>query len=280
MQSKSLPYTIFQGLNTLFSTSLSLWMVLNLGMKWEGRILAQVVSYIIFASFGLYILYKNGWFYLNLNREYIKDALNYGWPLIPHAIGAIIMTMSDRLFITNMVGLSDTGLYSVGYALGSVIGFIENSFNIAFVPWLFKRLKNNDEKLKISIVKLTYLYFVVIILLALAISYFFQYFFVFIVGDKFTGAKDFIFWIALSFAFSGMYKMVVNYIFYVGKTKILAWLTFSSAMLNILFNYILINHYGAVGAAMSTLVVNIIFFFLTWILSNRIYKMPWLLNST
>jgi O-antigen/teichoic acid export membrane protein len=117
------------------------------------------------------------------------------------------------------------------------------------------------------------------VLLALAASYFFQFFLVYFVGDKFLGAKDFIFWISLSFAFSGMYKMVVNYIFYVGKTKILAWLTFSSAILNIFLNYIFISYYGAIGAAISTLVINIIFFLLTWVLSNRLYKMPWFLNK-
>jgi len=74
-----------------------------------------------------------------------------------------------------------------------------------------------------------------------------------------------------------MYKMVVNYIFYVEKTKILAWITFAGALTNLALNYVLIKQFGAVGAAMASCFVSIFFFFFTWIFSNKVYKMPWLL---
>lgn len=278
MQSKSFPYGIFQIANTLVSVALSLWMVLSLGMSWKGRILAQVITFFLFALIAIYILFRDKWFHFKYNKKYVKSALQYGWPLIPHSIGAVIMTMSDRMFITNMVGLDATGLYSVGYALGSIIGFIENSFNLAYIPWLYERLNRNDEKFKRKIVKFTYIYFTVIISIALLLSFVMPYFLSVFVGKKFLGAQVFVFWVAMSFAFSGMYKMVVNYIFYVGKTQILAWITFSSAIINLPVNYFLIKYYGAVGAAMATCFVSIFFFFLTWVLSNRIYKMPWLLQ--
>jgi O-antigen/teichoic acid export membrane protein len=279
VQSKPVSYGIFQVSNTFLNVALTILFVVLLKWTWQGRIMAQVISAVIFAIVGLYILYRNKWFKFEYNKKYIDNALRFGVPLIPHTLGAIIMTMSDRMFITNMVGISSTGLYAVGYALGNIIGFAENAFTMAFSPWLYEKLNRNDEAIKRRIVKFTYCYFVVILLMALFMTYVTPYFLVFFVGPKFLGAQDFVFWIAMSFAFSGMYKMVVHYIFYVEKTKILAMITFFCALINIALTFVLIKQFGAVGAAMANCFVSIIFFLLTWLLSNRVYKMPWLLQK-
>ncbi|NLK71578.1 MAG: flippase, partial [Clostridiales bacterium] len=86
-------------------------------------------------------------------------------------------------------------------------------------------------------------------------------------------------WIALSYAFDGMYKMVVNYIFYAQKTYILAWITFLAAGINIILNYLLIKINGAIGAAQATTATFALQFLLTWFLSSRVYKMPWILKG-
>lgn len=72
--------------------------------------------------------------------------------------------------------------------------------------------------------------------------------------------------------------MVVNYIFYVKKTYILAWITFLSAAINIVLNYFLIRANGAIGAAQATAITFFVSFILTWILSAKVYNMPWLLK--
>lgn len=279
VQSKPISYGKFQIAQTIVNVILSLWFVVGVGLTWKGRIQAQVITAAIFGILGLVILFRGKWLKPGINKAYIGNALKFGLPLIPHTVGAVVMTMSDRLFITNMVGLNATGLYSVGYAFGSIIGFMENSFNLAYSPWLFGKLNLNDSVVKIKIVKITYLYFIIILLGALSLSLIGPWFIGFFVGKKFEGAQIFVFWIALGFAFSGMYKMVVNYLFYIEKTSVLAWITFSSAILNLPLNYFLINLYGAVGAAMATTIVSGLFFVFTWILSNRYYKMPWLLKT-
>jgi len=280
-QVKIKPYAIgkYQIAQTLLNVGLSLWFVVGLGMAWRGRIEAQLFTAVTFAIIGLVILKKDGWLKFNINKNYIRNALCFGVPLVPHALGQVIMTMTDRFFITSMVGLNATGLYSVGYSFGMIIGFIESSFNQAYVPWLFERLKRNDDNTKRNIVKLTYAYFFFIILLALALSLVAPWFLSFFVGKKFVGAYIFVFWIALGYAFSGMYKMVANYIFFAEKTHILAWVTLFCAALNVVFNYFFIKQNGSVGAAQAACLTFFFTFVLTWVLSARVYKMPWLLQK-
>lgn len=275
VQSKAKQYGIFQIGQTILNVTLTLILVVALNLGWEGRILAQVLAVVSFGSLGLYFMNKKGYINLVFDKAYIIDSLKFGIPLIPHTLGAIIISMSDRFFITKMVGLEATGLYAVGYSIGNIIGFIEHSFNLAFVPWLFEKLSLNDSSVKKKIVKFTYIYFLLILLLVLILTVSVPWIFRVFIDKKFEGSQVFVFWIALSFAFSGMYKMVTNYIFYVKKTQLLAWVTFGSALLNIVLNYFLINIFGAVGAAISAAIVSFCFFVFTWILSNKVYEMPW-----
>ena len=278
VQLKSRTYGSYQIAQTILNVGLSVWFVVGLEMAWQGRIQAQLFTMIAFGCFGLFILYKGGWIQCTFSKIYIYNALSFGVPLVPHVLGGAMMTMTDRFFITNMVDLNATGLYSVGYQVGMVIGLIENSFNQAYVPWLFEKLKKDKKDINEMIVKVTYVYFLILIVMVFGLSTIAPWFLSFFVGENFVGASVYVFWIALAYAFSGMYKMVVNYIFYVQKTFILAGITFFCAMLNIAFNYYLIKRNGPVGGAQAAALTFFLSFILTWILSNRIYKMPWLLS--
>jgi O-antigen/teichoic acid export membrane protein len=276
---KPIPYGIYQIAQTIVNLGFTLLLVVGLGMDWQGRIQAQVIAFGAFAVFGLFLLYHNGWIRLKVDKDYIKNALNFGVPLIPHALSGTIKTMVDRVMITSMVGVAATGLYTVGFQIGMIIGLLEDSFNRAYVPWLYERLKRNQDNEKIMIVKLTYIYFTVIICLALALGAIAPWFLSFFVGPQFAGSSQFVLWIAVGFAFNGMYKMIVNYIFYVRKTYILAWVTFSTAFVSIFLNYFAVKYLGAIGAAYTYALMGFVTFLLVWLLSNRVYPMPWNLSK-
>lgn len=279
VQVKPKAYGTFQITQTLFNAGLSLLFIIVFGFAWQGRIAGQIIAVVLFAVIAIYILYRDNWLPASVDKSYIIHIFKFGIPLIPHTLGAIIITMTDRIFITNMVGLEATGLYTVGYQVGMIIGIIEDSFNRAYVPWLFERLKANQLSTKFKLVKITYAYFVLILSLAVALSLIAPWFLSFFVGEKFLGSALFVFWIALAYAFSGMYKMVVNYIFYVQKTYILAWITLFAAIINVVLNYLFINMNGAIGAAQATTATLALQFILTWILSSRVYRMPWTLKG-
>jgi len=279
VQVKPIAYGIFQILLTLVNVGLSLWFIIGFGMGWQGRVDGQVLAYLIFASLGLFILWKNGWLIKwTYDSDYVKHALGFSFPLLFHSIGGLAIVMTDRILITNMVGITDTGVYVVGTQIGMIIGLLQSSFNQAWVPWLFSQLKKEDEIVKLKIVKITYLYDILIFSAAILLALISPWFLDFFVGKNFADANDYILWIALGYAFNGMYKMVTNYIFYAQKTSFLAMITFFTAMVNIGLSYILIRINGTVGAAQGTMLAFLLSFILTWILANRIYKMPWLGN--
>jgi len=272
---KSIFYSLFQILFTLTNFGLSIWFIVGLNMNWQGRIEGQVIATIGFALLGFIILWKSGWLKFGYSGRYVRHALNYGIPLIPHTVGGILISMTDKILITKMIGVADTGIYVVGAQVGMIIGMIESSFNQAWMPWLFNELKKNDIVVKLRVVKITYFYGFFILVTAILLSMAAPWFLSFFVGRNFADATQYVIWIALGYAFSGMYKMAANYIFYAETTHILAWITFFTACTNILISYFLIRLNGAIGAAQGTMCTFLISFILTWILSARLYKMPW-----
>jgi len=277
-QVKPFSYGSFQILQTGMNVGVTLYLVIVVGMGWEGSILGQVAAFGVFACIAFVSLLRNGWLRFRVNPEYIRQALKFGIPLIPHTFSAFLMTMTDRLFITNLVGIADTGIYSVGNQVGMIIGLLAASFNTAYVPWLYQRLTQNDDVVKRKIVYLTYSYygciFVGAVMLALAAPLFMRFF----VGDSFRGAVAYIVWFALANAFNGMYLMVTNYIFFIEKTHLLAMVSFATAAFSIPLTYLLIKQNGAIGGAQAATITFFIKFVATWWISSRVYPMPWRLG--
>jgi len=280
-EQKSKQYIIYQIMQTILITTLSLIFIIKFNMKWEGQILATTIGILTFSMISFIFIIKRGYFYFKLNFNYIKDALYFGIPLIPHTLSGWIKTGSDRILLVSMVGASATGIYSVGYQIGYVIGVVVLALNKVWTPYLFKILSDNPSlKDKERIVKFTYIYFIFIILFAILFSYIAQNMVYYFLDEKFIESIQYIKYFALAFAFQGMYFMVTNYIFYVKKTYILSYITFSTAVIHVILLYVLININGTIGAAQATLISFVITFFATWYLSNKVYSMPWNNNLT
>lgn len=268
-------YGIFQNARTLSEVMGALLLVALLGMGWQGRILSRVIVSAFFACVGMYILLRKKWLVFSFDRSYLSHALRYGVPLIPHSLAGILNTSIDRLFITHMVGIADTGLYTVGYQIGTLIGLAAAAFNQAYVPWLFRKLNMNSAQEKTKIVRFIYLYCFFIMVFAVGLGTLAPSLMNVLVDVQFQGSAMYVIWIALGYAFGGMYYMVVNFIFYAEKTHLLAMVTFMGAMINIVCNYLFIRWNGAIGAAQATSLMYLLTFLLVWCLSSKVYPMPW-----
>ncbi|PHR49236.1 MAG: polysaccharide biosynthesis protein [Fluviicola sp.] len=276
VQSKALPFGIMKISLTIVELTLAILLIVSIGMNWEGRLISMITSVLVFALISSFLLWKKNLVIPKLKKDYIKDILKFGIPLIPHTIGATLIVFSDRIFIVKMVGEDALGLYSVGYQIGMVISLIQNSFNQAWTPYFYGKLKENKEKVKLNIVKFTYGYFVFMMLLVLLVYLTEDLIFKWFIGENFHDAKEFVVWIALAFAINGMYKMVVNYFFFLKKTIPVSIITFLAAILNLILNYFLILEYGAIGAAKAAVLAFLVQFIVMWVISARYYPMPWL----
>ncbi len=213
-EEKPFYYGIFQVSQTSLNLLLSMILVIPIELGWKGRILGQVIVFIIYGVITIFILWKKGFIASGYNKAYVRKAINFGVPLIPHTFGGSVLMLSDRLIISSIAGVSEVGIYMVGFQFAQIIMLLQDSFNSAFAPWIYKNLSKNTLKENIRLVKITYIYFVLILVFAIAYSLLIPPFYKIFVGSEFMSGERFILWVAIGFSFNGMYKMVVNYIFY------------------------------------------------------------------
>jgi O-antigen/teichoic acid export membrane protein len=271
-------YGLLQLSQAFLNLFFTILFVVILTMKWEGRLLAQCLAALIIGIISLIIIIKF-WTKWKINVAYMIHAIKFSLPLIPNTMGGMLMVMTDRFIINNVLGLREVGIYTAGLQVGMIIEILASSFNKAWTPWLFNKLNENNLEIKIKIVKFTYLYFIGMIILALFLGLLSPLVVKIVFGKDFYAAKEVIIWIALGCAFHGMYYMVTNYIFYTYKTHILMWVTLFCGILNFYITYYFVHMKGIVGASISYMIVSFLLFILTWIISIKVYKMPWKLKN-
>ena len=274
-QQKAKPFALYEVSQTIFNISLSLWLIVGFHYGWEGRVIGISTATILFGALSIVFIFKRGYAEFNISKIYTKELLHFGIPLIPHHVALWIRFSADILLITMLIGFCETGLYSIGLQFGMVVGVLSTALNNAYMPHLYDQLKKNDWKAKRSVVKFTYLYFMGIVVLAMVLATFFIWLVPYYLGEKFHEASQYIYWLSLAYAFQGMYLMVVNYIFYVKKTYLLSMVTLSTSLLHVTLSYLLIRHYGAIGAAYASAVSFFLAFLLVWSVSSRVVDMPW-----
>ncbi|OBS99067.1 polysaccharide biosynthesis protein [Vibrio cyclitrophicus] len=269
-------YGVFQVANGFLNMLITLVLIVLFSNGSQGRIDAILYTSLAFAIFAIFLLYRDKLVSLkNYNRANIKEALTFGVPLVPHVFGAFLLTAADRFVINDKLGLADAGIYMVGVQVSMALTIVFNSINKAYVPWLFEKLKNNDEKNKVLIVKSTYIYFLCVIFLA-GLSFLLGPVIIsLVVGDEYREAGNVIGWLCLGQVFGGMYLMVTNYVFYSKKTGMLSLITISSGLLNLLTMIILVNYLGIEGAGIAFASSKLVMFLLTWKLASRVVSMPW-----
>ncbi len=255
-----------------------------LGYKWEGRITAQILISFILGTFSIYIIFKN-WVYFEINGDYIIKLLKYGIPLIFHSISYLIMFYINRFIIVRFLSLDDVGIFSVGVQLGAFIDLLASSFNIAFLPWIYKNLSiidNNNQNfeqvflIKTRIVKIIYLYIFGLFIVSLLTYFVFILLMKYILGSSFYRAIDFMFVIIMAFYFKSLYYVFSYFIVYTQKTFTLTIITIITAILSIILNYYFIKFFALWGAVYAFLITFFVYFLFTFLFTIKIYKLPWL----
>lgn len=277
-QEKALKFLFIEVTRTALTFSLTLILLIKFDFGWQSQIIGLLISGIISLMISFYYLINKKLISFNFNHSTTKLILNLCLPLIPHLLGALVLKLSDRLFIEKMVSLEDVGIYSVGYTIGMVMLLYTDAFIKAWNPWFFKKITTNSRNDKISIVKYSYYFILTMFLVWAGITFLGKFFIDVLFDPKFFAAKAFVGWVALGYLIQGLYKLFFPYLVYLNKTSFLSFSTLVSAIANLILNYFLIKYFSTVGAAYATIISFTISAFMVFYYQYRRVDMPWLLK--
>jgi len=125
--------------NRLIQNGLVLIFFIIMAKGADGLLASYLISLSIVSFFGIIWIYKIGYLRFKFSTTYAKHALNYGIPLIPYALGLIIIDISDRFFIDYMLGTDAVGLYTVAVQVAAAFMLILSSTLMSWCPWVLKR---------------------------------------------------------------------------------------------------------------------------------------------
>ena len=235
--------------------------------KFNGRIYVQLFFSFVFAIYCLYKLFEESKF--KFSFIYVKDALFFGIPLLPHVLSGIILRFFDQLIINQITDTPKTGLYSFAYTVGSIIYIITLAINNSWTPIFWQQVKNKNVK---SMNKLALYYSKIIYCFSIVFILFSKEIVLILAGQKYYSTYSLIPIITIGHVFGFLYLLFAGISYYRKKTVFISINTLIAASVNILLNYKLIPKYGYEIAAYTTLISYFIMFLSHYIYSTQILK--------
>ncbi len=221
--------------------------VLIVHFKWGvlgnfyGRLFVNLIFVIIYA---IIILRHSK---LNLKQRLLKSGLKFSLPLIPGAIGYLLISMSDRIILERYVSLSQLGIYAVASTLAYSLTVIIQSGYRSFEPEIFKHYNTNDFSAFIE--KIHGIYMFVVFALASGLSIFGKDILTIMTKGGFVEGYILIPVILIGVIMTAQNAILGSIIIAERKTKLSSLSTIIGGAVNIVFNIIFIPLYGVMSAA-------------------------------
>ena len=202
-----------------------------------------------------------------------KNMLVFGTPHIVNLISGWFLQLSDRYLLEHFASLSVAAGYSVAYTLGGVLSTaIITPFSLAWWILLYTIAKRTDAQ---HVFKLVFRGFSFVLLFAtLGMSLFGGSIFDLLFPASYHAQAAIIPIIALSMLFNGLFIVVNLGVALLRKTWLTSLYFIVSALMNIGINIVLIPAYGAMGAAIATLVAYIALALIAYLFNQRMYPVP------
>ncbi len=209
----------------------------------------------------------------SFSKKKLFQMIKFGAPLVPAGIALFTIHFSDRLFIQKYCSLSELGVYSLGYKFGMIVSVLISQ--PIFKVWNTQRFeiaKQIDAK-KIYSLYFTY-YTSIVAFFGLAISVFIKEIIWLLATESYQGASLVVPLIVLGYVFFGMSGFLTLAFVIKNRTGKIAYIQGAVAILNLIFNYVLIKNYGVLGAAVSTVLTYGTLMICTLTFSQKIYFVP------
>lgn len=189
--------------------------------------------------------------------KYWKFCIDYSFPLIFHNLAALLLVQADRIMIKDMDSAGAAGIYSMCYNMALPTSALWSAMNNAWKTDYFKKQYEGDADY-IQLHSRRYLK--TYTLATMGYLMIFPEIVRIMLAKEYWEGIAFIPLIIVNCYFLFLYSFPANYEIVQKKTKGLSAITVLGAITNITLNYFMIPLFGMLGAALATLVVQILIF--------------------
>lgn len=248
---KITPLSIAGIISTISILLFNIIFLLVLKISLRGYFIANILGNLIPS---IYLIIKlKIWKYFTLkvkDKSLEKEMIKYSKPLVLNSVSWWINSALDRYIIIWLCGMSDNGIYSVGYKIPSMLNMFSNIFNQA---WILSSVKAFDKDDKGGFFGSVYsVYNFLLVLLCSIMIVCTQLLAKILFAKDFYLAWKYIPFLLISVIFGALSGFIGGIFSAVKDSKIYALSTSGGAIINMLLNIILIKEFGTIGAAIAT----------------------------
>jgi len=189
-----------------------------------------------------------------VNRERVWAFISYGYPMAGMTISSWVLSVSDRLLLSWMLGASAVGVYSAGYQLGSnSILFPSSSLMAGAFPVLIQEYERGGQAEAAQLLtKLVTGVLIVGCALVIFLSIASHPLVKVLLGDPYSSAAAVIPVVALGQLLMALSEYFAKSFQLTKQTSDLFLITLIAACVNVLANLVLVPWIGIMGAAAAT----------------------------
>lgn len=260
-------YIKIAGINAVGNVVLSFILILTVfqNERGMGRIYGKTLPIVFISVYLIHRLWKTN--KPCFRKEYLRFAVYYSLPLVPHGLSQVLLSSSDRIMISKMIGNAEAGVYSFAFTLSSIVGVTYSSLEQVFSPWFYEAfqskrfgdIRRNANSYLFSMSLLTIIVMLVCPEATLLIG-----------SARYEGAIALAVPVMLGGYFSFLYSFAAVVEYYHEKTRYIAMGTLFAAVVNVILNFLCISHWGYTAAAYTTLFTYFLYFVFHCMIAGRI----------
>lgn len=254
MQNKKKVYLIVNTISPIISYAIAIPLLLK-GYYMIALPLASAISGIIIEV--TFWRLNNKWFsFRRFDSKLLKQLLVIAIPLVPNFLIYWIFNSFDKVMITNMLSIGESGVYAVGSKIGNISQLIYTAFAGGWQYFSFSTMK---EKNQVKSNSLVFEYLAIVSYIATIIMCTFSFsIFKILFEEEYLRAYIFAPYLFMAPLLQMLFQVACNQFLVVKKTWPNLIILLVGALVNIFLNYNLIPILGIEGASLSTLIGYII----------------------
>ena len=224
------------------------------GLLWSNTVANSITAIVVLMKLHLpqFISKKD------LDKKTMSEMLRYSIPLVPNNLSWIIISLSDRLMLTWMIGANANGLYSIANKFPNIIYTFYGFFSTAWKESAARILKEENKVEYYNSIYKDIKFFLKAIVLGLIVIMPFA--FPLLVDSSYNEAYIYIPALVISIYYTNMSNFYGGIFTAYKNTKIMGSTTVVAAIMNVVLNLVFIPRFGIWAATLSTLISNVIVF--------------------
>lgn len=264
---------------SLLAAALILTAVLGFDQGIFGYFLGTALASIAVALLGWYKIRE----YIRFDRLHVDwwpQLLRFGAPLVPASLATYFMSTSDRWFIQYYHGQDALGIFSVGAKFTMLMTFAVETFRKAWWPIAMDAMNNTDGPETFRVIARLYMGLASAGLVGLtAIS---PWLVKWLVGPAFKDAWPIVGVMSVQVVIYGFFSIASAGIWKAEKIYLDTYIISMAAIVNLLFSWMLVPTYGAMGAALATVFSFLLCIIASLYVSESLWKVSyplWILTG-